>query len=204
MAFQSLSDLKLHLGVTGSGDDILLDQLQVAAEGFIAEYCGRAFDGGSFTEYFSGGDRLLVLRNFPVTAVTSLKVDPNRMFGSEPVRDATTYVVHSDRGVIESPDGPFVPGAAKGALPKTVEVAYTTATDAVPPAVSRASAELVGHWYRQTKTHDSAGQLNVMEVTSGADTTRYPWGQSGGFHEPAGILEVLASYRARATGSLRV
>ena len=69
MALLSLPDLKLHLGVTGSADDDLLNQLQSAADGFIAEYCGRAFEGGSFTELFAGGGRLLVLHNFPVTAV---------------------------------------------------------------------------------------------------------------------------------------
>jgi uncharacterized phiE125 gp8 family phage protein len=198
MALVALSDLKLHLGVSGSGDDDLLGQLQAAADGFVADYCGRAFEGGSFTEYFSGGDRTLVLANFPVTAITSLKVDAARVFGSDTIRDAATYVVHTDRGVIENLDGPFLPGAAKGSHPHTVAIAYTTATDAVPPAVARAAADLAGHWYRQTKTHDSAGQLNVMEVTAGTDTTRYPWGQSGGFHVPAGILEALGPYRSGA------
>jgi hypothetical protein len=192
-----MSDLKLHLGVIGSTDDDLLDRLQVAADGFIAEYCGRAFDGGTFTETFAGGNRLAVLRNFPVTAVTSLKVDPARAFGAGTERETDTFVVHADSGVVENIAGPFVAGAARGAFPEAVQVVHTTATGAVPPAVARASADLVGHWYRQTKTHASAGQLNVMEVTAGTNTTRYPWGQSGGFHIPAGILEALAPYRNR-------
>jgi hypothetical protein len=197
MALLALVDLKLHLGVTGSADDDLLDRLQAAADGFIAEYCGREFGGGTFTESFPGGSRLAVLRNFPVTVVTSVKVDPARAFGAGTERAADTVVVHADRGVVENLTGLFVPGAARGAFPEAVQVVYTTATGAVPPAVARASADLVGHWYRQTKTHASAGQLNVMEVTTGTNTTRYPWGQSGGFHIPAGILEALAPYRNR-------
>jgi uncharacterized phiE125 gp8 family phage protein len=195
MALLALSDLKLHLGVTGSADDDLLDQLQAAADEFVAVHCGREFEGGTFTEPFAGGSRLLLLRNFPVTAVTAVKVDPARAFGAGTERAADTFVVHADRGVVENLAGPFVPGAARGAFPNTVQVVYTTATGAVPAAVARASADLVGHWYRQTKTHASAGQLNVMEATDG---TRYPWGQSGGFSTPAGVLEALAPYRAGA------
>ncbi|HEY2784284.1 MAG TPA: hypothetical protein VGJ05_04840 [Fimbriiglobus sp.] len=198
MALVALSDLKLHLGVTGSGDDDLLNQLQAAADGFVGIHCGRDFEGGSFTEPFAGGNRLLLLRNFPVTAVTSLKVDPTRMFGSDTERDAESYVVHTDRGVIENLHGPFVSGAEKGAHPKAVVVEYATATGAVPAAVARASADLVGFWYRQTKTQTATNQLNVMEVASSTDSTRYPWGVSGGFRIPFGILEVLAPYRARA------
>ncbi len=197
MALIALSDLKLHLGVTGSEDDELLDLLQASADGFIGIHCGRDFEGGSFTEPFAGGDQLLLLRNFPVTAVTSLKVDPTRMFGSDTERDANTFVVHEDRGAIENLAGPFVSGAAKGANPKAVVVEYETATGAVPAAVYRASADLVGFWYRQTKTQTATNQLKALEVTSGTDTTRYPWGQSGGFRVPFGILEILAPYRSR-------
>jgi uncharacterized phiE125 gp8 family phage protein len=195
MALMTLDDLKLHLGVSGSGDDDLLEELQDAAEEFVTVHCGRAFEGGTFAESFAGGSRMLVLRNFPVTAVSSLKVDPTRTFGPDTERDTATYVLHADRGVIENLNGPFVGGAAKGAYPQAVAVEYETAMGVVPAAVERATADLVGHWYRQTKTYEAAGQLNVMEVASGTDTTRYPWGQSGGFHIPPGVLEVLAPYQ---------
>lgn len=198
MALMALEDVKLHLGVTGSGDDDLLEQLQAAADGFIADHCGREFEGGSFDERFAGGDRLLVLRNYPVTSLTSLKVDTTRQFGAGTERDATTFVVHPDRGVVENLDGPFVGGAAKGGYPRAVAVAYATATDAVPAGVARASAELIGFWYRQTKTHAECGQANVLEESDGTEVHRFPWAQSGGYRVPPGVIAALAPYRNRS------
>ena len=197
MAIKILSDLKLNLGVSGSGDDALLTQLQEAADSFVETTCGRTFAGGTFTEDHPGGGHLLFLKNFPVTAVSSVKVDATRVFAAESLMVATRYVVHADRGVIELLDGTFIPtlpgwnvGAA--AFPGAVRVVYTTATGAVPAAVSQAYADLVGHWYRQTKTHVSTGQLNLGE----SGDTIYPWGQSSGFNIPSGVLALLRPFRS--------
>jgi hypothetical protein len=140
------------------------------------------------------------LRNYPVTAVTSVKVDPDRAFGAETVLDPASYYVHSERGVVESLGGPFVPsrpGWRVGAedFPGAVRIAYTTATGQVPAAVGRAYAELVGHWYRQVKTHSSLNFLNQLQLTNGSVVTEYPWGQSGGFRVPTGVLQLLEGYR---------
>jgi uncharacterized phiE125 gp8 family phage protein len=200
MPLDTLANVKTQLGITTSADDTLLTQLQAAADAFVEEYCQRSFLGGSFTEDHPGGARAAFLRNYPVTAVTSVKVDPNRAFGAETVIDAASYHVHADRGVVESLGGPFVPsrpgwpvGAAD--FPGAVRVAYTTATGAVPAAVQRAYAELIGHWYRQVKTHVATGQLNQSDRTDAGVVTSYPWGQAGGFRLPAGVLQLLKPYR---------
>lgn len=202
MALGTLDDVKTALGVTGTADDDLLDQLCAAAEGFVGEHCGRAFAGGSFTEYLPGGGRMAFLRNFPVDAVASVYVDASRAFAANTLRDPDTYYVHAARGVIENLDGPFVPprpvrSPGSELFPGAVKVTYSTTTT-VPPAVQKAYTELVGHWYRQVKTHAATGQVNLLQTTAGGVVTEYPWGQSGGFRVPVGVLQLLATYRVPA------
>lgn len=196
MSIDTLANVKLHLGITTSADDALLTQLQAAADAFIEEHCSRTFGGGSFTEDHPGGGRAVFLRNFPVSAVTSVKVDTARGFGAETTLDASDYILHADRGVIESIDGPFVPShTSANDFPGAVRVAYATPSSQVPAALSRAYAELIGHWYREAKTAVATGQQNLLQQTSGSTVTQYPWGQSGGFQLPAGVLQLLEPYR---------
>ena len=195
-ALATLDDVKLHLGVTGSGDDALLDQLRATADVMVARYCGRAFDGGTFTERFDGGARLLVLANFPVEAGTEIRVDPGRFFTTESILQSDRYVIRADRGLISLvAGGPFVPGAPPNSYPDAVRVTYSTATSAVPAGVQRAYAELIGHWFRQVKTWAATNQLNVRTQTDGTIVTEYPWGQSGGFDLPKGVKKLLEPFR---------
>ena len=200
MFFASLDSLKLQIGLTGTADDALLNELVVQAEALIEELCGRSFLGGTFTEDHPGGGRIAFLRNYPITAVTEVKVDPYRQFGAETAMHELEYYVHPDTGLVESLGRPFLsprPGWAVKVyeFPGTVRVTYSAPSSSVPPAVQRASVELVGHWYRQTKTHAATGQLNELQTTDGTTVTQYPWGQSGGFRLPASVLQLLEPYR---------
>jgi len=201
MPLDTLANVKTALGITTSSDDTLLSQLQEAAESWITEYCGRVFTGGTFTERFPGGRRLLLLRNFPVTSVTSVKVDSARQFGPSTLRESSTYVLHGERGVIESIDGPFLPSlASRGptdAYPGAVQVTYTTANNQVPAAVIRAYAELIGHWYRQVKTHVLLGQTDQLSQLQNDILIQFPRGLSQGFPLPPGIIQILDLHRSR-------
>ena len=108
MSLDTLANVKTSLLISGSTDDAVLTRLMDAADSFIAEYTSRSFEGGSFTETHAAGHGLVFLRNFPVDTLTSLKVDAARQFGPETVRAVDTFVVHTERGVIESVDGPFL------------------------------------------------------------------------------------------------
>lgn len=200
MALNTLAAIKLQLGVTGTDDDALLESLAAAAESHIDEVCGRSFTGGTFTEDHAGAGRLVFLRNYPVVEVTEVRVDSAREFADNTVMNELSYFVHPDAGLVESLGRPFVmprPGWADKiyVFPGTVRVTYTTAEDAVPPAVQRAYAELVGHWYRQAKTFAATEQLNVLQQTDGTTVTQYPWAQSGGFKLPPGVVQLLEPYR---------
>jgi len=191
MSIESMDDVKLGLLIDGDGDDALIAQLQSGADGYVETYCGRAFGGGTFTEYFAGGSRVLLLRQYPVLAVASVHVDAFGDFGSQNLRDPQTYIIHPERGAIESQNGAFLTAQ----YPRAVRVIYSTATGAVPADVSRAYIELIAHWYRQAKTQQQLGNLNVLSQTADGVITSYPWGQSGGFRIPNSVVQLLAPHR---------
>ena len=191
MPLDTLANVKTALTVTASTDDALLTRLMDTAESFIAQYTGRDFNGGPFTETHPGGSPLLFLHNFPVATVTTLRVDANRQFGGETARDAATFVVHADRGVVESLTGPFL----SGDWPAAVRVTYTTATGAVPAAVKDAFAQLVSHWYRQAKTAKDQEFQMLFQRIDGTGTKSWPWELARGLKLPPGALQLLHPFR---------
>lgn len=200
MPIDTLANVKQALGVTASTDDTMLTQLQGAADSFVETFCRRAFAGGTFTEFHPGGAKVIVLDNYPVAAVASVRVDASREFDPSTAIPPERYVLHPARGVLECVDGPFVPSlpgwdVPADAFPNAVRVEYTTAAGQVPPAVCRAYAELIGHWYRQAKTAVATGQVNVLEVPGVNGPTVYPWGQSLGYKIPDGVKELLRPFR---------
>lgn len=199
MPLDTLANVKTALGVTGTGDDALLTQLQAVADSFVETFCGRSFAAGPFTEYHPGGGRVVFLTNYPVAAVSSVRVDPDREFAAETEVPADDYVVHSARGAVEYRHGPFVPMVFEWAVrtdqfPEAVRVTYT-ATGVVPATVCQAYSELIGHWFREAKTNVATGQLNVSEVPGTGGSTVYPWGQSYGYKIPPGVKELLTPFR---------
>jgi hypothetical protein len=192
----TLSAVKTQLGISGSADDTLLETLRTAATDTIMRYCGRNFDGGSFVEYAAGGAKLLILANYPVEDGWELRVDPGRIFPIDSIVPPERVIVHADRGLVTLATGrPFISGTQPGAYPRSVKFSYTTASGAVPETIKRAYAELIGHWYRQTKTWTAAEQQNLRQRTDGSAITEYPWGQSGGFNLPNGVTHLLNAYR---------
>ena len=193
MAIDTLSDVKLLLGVSGTSDDTLLTQLQSVADSFIEQHCARIFTGGTFTEYFAGDTRTIFLANYPVASVTSLKVDPAGIFGAETLRAADTYSLLADRGVIVSRSGSF----AGSNVPNALQVIYTTPSNAVPAGVTRAYADLIGHWYRQAKTAANLGHLNLISRNESGVETVYAIATSH-FRVPDQVLKMLDAYRVPA------
>ena len=197
------ANLKTRLGVTGAADDALLTLLQDSADAVIDNYCDRAFAGGTYTEYLPGGSEFLHVRNYPVDTVTSVKVDPTRTFGPETLVAANTYVVHADRGVVQSVVGPFLPGDRNGLVnaevrlwtsgPRIVQIVYSVLTGQVPNDVKEAYARLVGHWYRKLKTETANAFVNLSEQKFGDAVAVYSGGELGAV--PADVAQLLAPYR---------
>jgi predicted SpoU family rRNA methylase len=203
MALDTLANVKARLGISGGGDDTLLGLLQASADRFIANWCERDFEGGTFTEYFSGATTFAPTRNFPIASIVSVKVDPARAFGSDTIISPARYVTHSERGVVQAIDGRFFIPARDGLsgrdlgewtdAARVVQIVYTVAADAVPADVKAAYARLIGHWYRQVKTDVAGNYLDVMQQKYGDTFVIYDRQASDG--APREILEMLAPYR---------
>ena len=199
MPIDTLAEVKTALNITGTADDNLLSRLLAAAESFIHEHCGRAFPGGSYAEVHPAGGAVLFLQHYPVDAVGSLRVDPDRQFAAGTARAADTYLVHPARGVVESLTGPFLPprpGRGPGDWPGAVRVDYTTPDDSVPAAVKQAFALLVGFWHRQAKTHTDAGFRMLVEEETGTGRKAWPWSLATGLNLPPEVLRLLEPFRA--------
>jgi hypothetical protein len=206
MSLDTLANVKTRLGITTAADDSLIALLQDSADAWVANYTGVNFAGGTFTEYFPGNTEFLQLANYPVVSVTSVNVDPAQVFGANTIIDPTTYVVHLERGVIQSKVGPFTGVARRPGLinairnvwtrsPRAVQVIYTTATGAVPNDVKEAYAQLIGHWYRQVKTQVGANFQNLDLQKFGDVTLNYRPEQISKPPFPPDVERLLAPYR---------
>jgi len=86
--FTTLSELKLHLDIplTDTSEDGKLNQLISEVEASVLRYLKRGpFVSTSFTEYYSGDDReMLILKHRPVTAVSLVRVDQYGYAGQGP------------------------------------------------------------------------------------------------------------------------
>jgi Phage gp6-like head-tail connector protein len=206
MSLDTLANVKARLGITTSADDTLLGLLQTSADKYVSDWCGRDFGGGTYTEYHPGGSEFLHLRNFPVQSVTSVNVDPGYVFAAGTLVSSTAYVVHLERGVIQSLVGPFAPDPERQGLinqsvarwtrgPRVVQVVYVVAAAAAPDDVLEAYAQLVGHWYRRVKTQAGANFQNVTQQKFGDAWTTYLPGAVAGLPLPPDVERLLAPYR---------
>jgi len=66
----TLAQLKEWLGISGTGEDSLLNRIGAEACRRVETYCGRTFASATYNEWLDGtGTRSLLLRNYPVTEV---------------------------------------------------------------------------------------------------------------------------------------
>jgi hypothetical protein len=205
MSIDTLANVKSRLGITTSADDSLLTLLRNSADQWITNYCGRDFGGGTYTEYHPGGSEFVHLRNFPIQSVTSVNVDPGYVFGSSTIISTSAYVVHLERGVIQSLNGPFPASERRGLLdqnvrpwsagPRVVQVIYVVATAAVADDILEAYAQLVGHWYRSVKTQSAVGFQNIAAQKFGDAWTSFPAHSLQGLPLPPDVERLLAPYR---------
>ncbi|MEZ6143556.1 MAG: phage head-tail connector protein [Zavarzinella sp.] len=205
MAIDSLANIKIRLGITGTDDDTLLTDLQSSADAWINTFTGRTWNGGTFTEYFAGNQSHAVVQNYPIAEVSSVKVDLARSFGSDSLLDSSRYLVHANRGVIQATAGMFVPGAGTAlvnndrrtwmALARVVQVVYTVA-DAPPIDLKQAYARLIGYWYRTIKTEVASNYQNVSQQKYGDSFFIYQVANRLDF--PAEITTMIRHYRSPA------
>jgi hypothetical protein len=145
MAAGDLTDLptaKAWLGVTSTSFDAQLSGLITAVSSFITNYLGRQILSASYVETYRGnGQSLLLLKNFPITAVASVAFAGQTITAAADPVALTSGILFDDRALrligYRFPIG----------LP--VVVSYTAGYAAAPPDVAQAAVELVGEAFRR-------------------------------------------------------
>ena len=145
MAAGDLTDLttvKAWLGVTTTAFDDQLSGLVTAVSSFVTNYLGRQLLTASYVETYRGsGQRSMVLRNFPITAVASVAFAGQTITAAADPVALTSGVLFDDRTLT------LVGYRFPIGLP--VVVSYTAGFAATPPDIGQATVELVGEAFRR-------------------------------------------------------
>ena len=191
MALDTLSNVKLGLGILEAAEDANLTRLMAAADDFIADFCDRTFEAATCIETHPARGRFVFLRNWPVETLDELYVDAGRAFPASSLRPSADWVLHADRGVVESVGGAFLDGECPGAI----RAVYET-TGEIRADLRRAYARLVGFYLRRQKTEVGAEFRNVAQQRRGDSFVIY---SSASDAVPADVLRVLERYRCPVT-----
>jgi hypothetical protein len=145
MAAGDLTDLpttKAWLGVTTTTSDTQLSGLITAVSSFIVNYLGRQLLTASYAETYRGnGQRSMVLRNFPITAVANVAFAGQTITSTADPVALTSGIIFDDRTLT------LVGYRFPIGLP--VVVSYTAGFAAAPPDIGQAAVELVGEAFRR-------------------------------------------------------
>lgn len=109
MALTNTDSLKTFLGISlaDTSKDTQLALYVQAADAIIKSYCKRNLESASYTEYYDGnGTPNVILRQRPVTTLTSVYLDPTGYYGRGPsafaastlLTDGQDYVLKLEGG----------------------------------------------------------------------------------------------------------
>lgn len=177
-------EVKTYLGISGSSEDALIDQLLAGTDAWIKRYLGRDIEAANYIEQVDGsGAPIQILKQYPIISVTSVYDDTARAFGSDTLLvENTDFLVYKEEGYLEIIDGgDFVEGQ------KNVKVSYRAGyeTADIPKDLKQAEIELVANEYRRKETE------GVKAMTVGAFSVSYDSTET----MPSEIKAVLDSYK---------
>lgn len=182
----SLDDVKAFLKVTSEDDDAILESFVNLGSAWANAYTERLLRSRVLTEYYDGdGDSELLLRQYPVSALSNLYDDVLRAFGAGTAIDiASNVVLDSEKGIIRL----WNQAVAFNAGIANVKVVYTAGYTAIPESIKEAVLLYIGNLYRRQYQDQRFG---VASETIGDRTTNYA---SDGVPEKAKAL--LGPYRS--------
>lgn len=156
-ALISLAQAKDYLDIQTSdtSQDSRVEGYIDAASQFIQEYCNRNFISQSYTEYQDGRQsNQILLRQWPATKPSDLRIDNSREFGSNTVVDTADYDVIE--GNILLLVNRFFPNGY-GNIKIVYTAGYgTVAGNTLPSDIQLACKQLVA-WYSQERTDRRTG-----------------------------------------------
>lgn len=158
----SADDVKDYLGLDDNTEqDAYLADLILLVTSEVENYCGRTFASATFTEYFDGVFQdSLNLKNYPITSITSIHDDGDRVYGDSSLISSSDYVYYADEGIVKF-DSVLSGGN------KSVKVVYVAGYATIPSdlklaIIKRVAAEYIeGHAQVNAikSTGDGSGEI---------------------------------------------
>ncbi len=132
MALFTLTELKTFLGISGTTEDAQLTPMVAAVNAWVLKYLDRGIEKTTYTgELYDGtGTASLILRNYPVSAVTKVLIENEEL-----------KAVDYDDRVESGTDGYWIKDADTGILFRSscwprgrglIKVSYTAGYDEIP------------------------------------------------------------------------
>lgn len=154
-ALTDTTTVKRYLRVTASTDDDLIQQLINQWSARIEKICGRAFHDATYTENISGTRaRYIVLRQYPVVSITSLKAVYGA--GTDETTEtiaSTDYRLDLDTGIVHLISDRLWPDQTRDFARgfRNYRCVYVAGYTTIPEDVAQVCAECVADSYGQTK-----------------------------------------------------
>lgn len=168
----SLVDLdtaREFLKVISEEDNGFVESLINRASAWANQYTGRLLKSRAITEYQDGpcGGDHIILRQFPVTSLTSVHDDPLRAFGASTQVAAGDIYLDAENGTVE-----LLNGVVLSSGKASVKIVYTGgyAAASIPADIQEAVLIYMGHTYRREHLDQKFG---VSSETIGDRTTTY-------------------------------
>lgn len=169
VALISLEDAKAYVGATGTESDAILCTFINSMSQWVLDFLGRSLLSKTYTEYYHGnGTDTLILRNRPITAITSIHIDSLRGWAADTAVTVADDVIQSkEAGIIRlwNNQCSFPRGMANVKVVYTAGYTLTTMPHGIRQAVRRILD-------RQDKgrTHHS---LDIASQSVGDTTTTF-------------------------------
>ena len=176
----TLANVKAWLGMSQDADNMVIARLITSASLMLGQYANRNFMSASYTINVDGtGGAVLMLRQYPVTAVASVSINGLAL----PVSTGpgvAGYRFTQSRVIVDGYR--FTKGNAN------IVVAYTGGFTTVPPDLEQAAIELIALRYKE---RDRIGHTSK---TLAGETVGFFIGDM-----PASVKTLMAQYRTVAT-----
>ncbi len=137
----TVTTFQSHYGAPTADTSIVEDYID-AASGWMNKSTGRKLKSRTLTEYYDVVDPYeLILREYPITSVTTLHNDTGRSFGSGSLIASTQYEVEKERGTIIMTETILITGR------RVAKVVYVAGYSTIPPDLANAAMTLAAYWY---------------------------------------------------------
>lgn len=143
----------LKIAATVTNDDALLADIINKVEQMFKIATQLDLEQAAYTEYYNGdGTDMLLLRHYPVSAITALYDDTDRVYGADTEISSEDFVLDENAGIIRLDGLTFAQGL------KNIKVVYTAGHSPVPEDIQLALIQLTVADYLEV-----AGAVNVVE-----------------------------------------